>query len=99
MDVQADHRAIHDEPTRTELSPCREAGGKAAGDLLGGSRKVGLANVESSGHSSIRPRLEVDVPQWAVVELRCLLGYFFQDVQRRDPIENGCVRSDASVMT
>ena len=57
VDVQADHRAVHDEATRPERGAGWKAGGQAIGDLLLGGREIGLTNVETGGHGAARPGL------------------------------------------
>src|SRR5690349_634766 len=90
VDVEADHRAVDDEAARPERRPRREAGGIAHRDLLQGGGEVRLANVETARDRGHGPRLEVDVPHRAVIELGRRLRDFLEDVQWREwVIENG----------
>src|SRR5215472_147859 len=82
VDVEADYGAVDDESAGAERSTGGEAGGKTVGDLLLGGGEVGLAEVEAFRDGGVRPRLEVDVPHGAVVELGRWFGHFLQDVER-----------------
>src|SRR5215469_155605 len=87
--VEADYRAVDAESAGAERRAGREASGKAVGDLLLGSREVGLADVQAFRDGGVRPRLEVDVPEGAVVELRRWFRHFLQDIERCFLVEDG----------
>jgi len=74
--------AVDDQPAGAERSTSREAGGKTIGDVLLGGREVGLAEVEALRDGGVRPRLEVNVPHRALIELRRWFPHFLQDVER-----------------
>src|SRR5262249_45040521 len=91
----ADQRAVHDEPACLERIAQRSVGSDAPRlcSYQGfGTREARLAESARKRHRLI-PLHEVDVPHRAVIELTAVIGYIFENVERRFLVEDGCIQT------